>query len=379
MPRHWTVVALALGLSACSMLAAVPKPPPRYEVPPGPRGLDAASPQERMDYMSRAQVWQPVPTSSLDLLAGPPGPDAFAFQQPVECAFTPPKRRYGGSAKFSCALSPGDTVKVKYGETNREVYGEVAATRLFWALGFGTDRQYPVRVTCRDCPPDPFRRPRAEPGAVHTFTPAIIERDPPGNPITVKKAVDGWAWWELLRIDERKGGAPRAHVDALRLLAAFVQHTDNKDDQQMFACLPGGVQKDAAGNETCSRPFLYVVDLGATFSRADLLNRNKFELAQWSSVPVWKDRERCVAKLKRSNTGTIRNPKIGEAGRQFLADLLAQLSEKQVRDLFTAAQVERRGERIKDADGRERPVTVDDWVRVFARKRAEIKDHRCPS
>ena len=38
--------------------------------------------------------------------------------------------------KFECEVTPGDVVKVKYGENNGEVFAEVAASRLFWALGF---------------------------------------------------------------------------------------------------------------------------------------------------------------------------------------------------------------------------------------------------
>ena len=68
---------------------------------------------------------------------------------------------------------------------------------------------------------------------------------------------------------------------------------------------------------------------------------------------------------------------ISEAGRRFLSQRLAQLSDRQIRSLFTVSQVERRGEEITGADGRKRKVTVDDWVRVFKRKRTEIASARC--
>jgi hypothetical protein len=372
MSYRWILVVLALQ-PGCSYVL-----PRRAEVPAGPRALDAASPEERREYVQRAQVWQPVPTSSLDLLAGPPGEDGFEFEQDVTCDFAPEITPRGGTPKFHCRLAPDDTVKVKYGADNLEVYGEVAATRLFWALGFGADRQYPARVTCRNCPPDPWRSPEPEPGSSPTFDPAIIERDPAGQTIEVRKARKGWEWWELQTIDERLGGAPRAHVDALRLLAAFVQHADNKDEQQRLVCLEGGVEGGADGNETCTQPFLFAVDLGATFARGALWETQKFDLRRWSSVPVWRDRERCIARLKRKLfTGTFANPGISEAGRAFLAGLLMQLSERQIRDLFVAARAERAGELI-EADEGERAVIVDDWVQVFLRKRAEIVEHRCP-
>jgi hypothetical protein len=43
-----------------------------------------------------------------------------------------------------------------------------------------------------------------------------------------------------------------------------------------------------------------------------------------------------------------------------------------LRDLFTAARVEQRQDKI---DGRQ--ATVDDWVRVFKAKRDEIRNRRC--
>ena len=237
MTSRWMLAALALNVAGCASLM-----PRRAEVPPGPRGLDTASPEERADYLRRAHVWRSVATSTLDLLAGPAGEGSFSFEEDVTCDYDPGVPPSGATPKFFCRLASGETVKVKYGQVNAEVYGEVAGTRFFWALGFGTDRQYPVRVTCRNCSSDPWRNHAAEPGAVHTFHPAIIERKAEGTPIQVKRKNDGWEWWELQTVDERLGGAPRAHVDALRLLAAFIQHTDNKDEQQRLNCLPGGVQ-----------------------------------------------------------------------------------------------------------------------------------------
>lgn len=61
----------------------------------------------------------------------------------------------GGQApKFACTAPPDDEFNVKYGGNNADAYGEVAASRLLWALGFGADRMYPVRIVCTGCPRD---------------------------------------------------------------------------------------------------------------------------------------------------------------------------------------------------------------------------------
>ena len=64
-------------------------------------------------------------------------------------------------------------------------------------------------------------------------------------------------------------------------------------------------------------------------------------------------------------TGSLEDPVISEAGRRLLAQKLMQLSDQQIRDLFTVSQIERRGDKVAD------------WVRVFKKKRAEIAAARC--
>ena len=198
------------------------------------------------------------------------------------------------------------------------------------------------------------------------FDPAAVERPIPGSAIEVP-GLEGWAWPELDKVNPRAGGAPRAHVDALKLLAVFVQHSDSKPEQQDLICAPGGVKRDRAGNETCTSPWLVVKDLGATFGTATALNNSKMNLDDWSGARIWREGAPCVGDLSRSLTGSLENPRISEAGRKFLASRLLLLRDQQIRDLFRAAMAERRG------------GTIDDWVRVFKRKRDEIVKARCPA
>jgi hypothetical protein len=342
----------------------------------GPRTpLESLTPQARLDAIRRAQVWAPVDVAALDLKAGPPGKGSLAPEESVACAFV--DRRLGGSTpKFACAEDSGDELKVRYGADNGEVYAGVAATRLFWALGFGANPTYPVRVTCRGCPADPWRggQPAAEPVV---FDPANVERKMPAKTME-SPGHEGWKWAELDQVDEARGGAPRAQRDALKLLAALVEHVDSKARQQKLLCLHGGT---AEGREAeCSRPFMMVSDLGVTFGRAHLLSRHLNQVASmnfenWSSVPVWKDPDRCVAHLQRSFSGTLDDPRISEAGRKFLADLLVQLSDRQIHDLFEVARADRRP---RNPGHGAATASVDDWARAFARKRDEIVRHSCP-
>jgi hypothetical protein len=277
----------------------------------------------------------------------------------------------GTSRKFRCAIGD-DVVKVRYGATNGEVEGAVLATRLLWALGFVADRVYPVVVRCRGCSSDPWNR-RAPEAGEHLFDPAVIERNPPGQEMDGKDD-GGWSWPELDLVDERLGGATEAQRDALMLLAAFMQHTDTKPEQQRLLCAPDALND----NGECTQPFMFTHDVGLTFGRANAFNHastGSVNFVEWSRTPVWRGATGCQAYLSKSNTGTLENPRISEEGRQFLADLLVELTDRQLRDLFTVAKVDRRPRDPGHAN--EAPATIDEWVRAFQRKRTEVVMRRC--
>ena len=157
-----TKALVALGLLTSAVSCAGP-----FKVKM-PGGGNEAEKRLRIDAIRRAEVWRPTRVSSLDLEKGPEISRGFAPNATVQCDYVDEKLS-GRSPKFSCALGRGDKVKVKYGKTNGEVYAEVAATRLFWALGFGADHMYPVRVICRGCPADLEGAPtanRRRPGSI---------------------------------------------------------------------------------------------------------------------------------------------------------------------------------------------------------------------
>jgi hypothetical protein len=343
----------------------------------GARHLASITPEARAEYIRRAAVWHPTRIASMDLMRGPQGKGAFGPDQQVTCDYvTPDKPLEGNTPKFQCAIAPDDVAKVKYGKGNGEVYAEVAASRLLWALGFGAERMYSVQVTCRNCPIEPWFWSSERKVEVTKFEIASIQRKLDGEEIEVAGR-EGWAWPELDRVDERMGGAPRAQRDALKLLAVFLQHSDSKPDNQRLLCLPDGVVKDGDGNEDCTKPFMYIHDLGVTFGKATLFNNTRVDFEAWQSQPVWKDEQQCVGNQRKSVSGTLEYPVISEAGRKFLADLMVQLSEAQIHDMFAAARIDRIDQKLHAAGG-ERRVTVDDWVQLFKKKRDEVVNKRCP-
>jgi len=354
------VLAAFLALFSASCVSL----PARHQTAPVKPGRS----DPRAAVLARAQVWQAVDVAKLDLKAGPGGAGSFASHAMVNCDYLD-KKLGGLSPKFACRLPDGDELKVKYGGTNGEVYGEMLATRLLWALGFGADAMYSVNVVCRGCP-----RPLGgieRPGGEYRFDPAVVERKMAGHEWP-HHSDSGWSWRELAEIAPARDGAPRSQRDALTLLAVFMQHSDSKPQQQKILCL-GGVDED-----TCSRPFLMISDVGLTFGAASLVNSNaasSVNLARWRDTPVWREGPGCVGNLDKSFSGTLDKPVIGEAGRGFLAMLLQQLSDAQLHDLFEVARVNLRvrepGHALSGFP------SVDEWMSVFKQKRDEIVSKRC--
>src|SRR5687768_2212144 len=324
---------------------------------------------QKSPHAARAQVWHATDISSMNIKVGPTGPGAFALRAEVDCNYLD-KELSGRSPKFACVKAGDDELKVKFGGTNGEVYGEVAASRLLWALGFGADHMYPVKVICHGCPAE-FNGIIRDNGD-RVFDPATIERKMPGAVIS-----DEWSWKQIDEIDEEDGGAPLAHRDALKLMAVFLQHSDTKPAQQRLICLGG--DKGLPAGAPCEKPCVLIQDVGVTFGKASMFNGNtpsSLNLAGWSSTPVWKSATGpCVGNLSKSFTGTLGEPVISEAGRKFLAGLLQQLTDAQIHDLFEVSRVTLRlREPGKAQSGF---PTVDEWVAVFKQKRDEIVNRTC--
>lgn len=374
----------------------------------------------RLGYLRRARVWRPVPTSELDLLAGPSSRRSFAFNEEVTCNYHTPGRELGGATpKFLCEID-GELYKIKYlpegPSSNREIFAEVAASRLFWALGFGADVNYPIRVVCRGCPRSPHAGPTVEErrrGVYRERTRrlgiALLEQRFDGTPIETSDD-EGWTWRELDRYvgtSSESAAAPagtRTHVEALKLLQVFVQHGDCKPQQQRLVCLPGGLEgasiaearsrrydddefeewegvlEDSTGTH-CSDTFALVDDLGATFGGAGDFTRAsaKMDLDHWLDKEVFDldyyeatGRCRGVLNISSSCSGGVENPLISEAGRRFLLERLNQLDDRQIRDLFLASRVDQ-----LDKDMENFEVSLLAWVKGFKEKVRQIGSVTC--
>jgi hypothetical protein len=335
--------------------------------------------KQRDEALRRLKVWKPANPASVDFTANPRDPSGLLSnpaEHIVRCRYVPTAPR-ATTPKFDCALANGDVVKVKYGWATAEVHAEVAAGHLLDALGFGADDMFFVpRLRCFGCPRFPFevtqvldrlglreavvRRLPAD--RFVDFEGVAVERHHAGREIAAGED-EGWSWWELDRVDPA-AGATRAEVDALRVVARFIGHWDNKPGNQRMVCLA------APARGACPQPFGFIHDLGATFGP------EKIDLARWESTRIWADAAACRISMKDMpyEGGTFPEVTISEPGRALAARQLSALSASQIGDLFEAAHFSSfRGWRL-------RSWPVKEWVRVFRAKVDEVRSAGpCPS
>jgi hypothetical protein len=366
------------------------------------------SAKDRLQAMNSAALFVPRAVADADIMEGP-AQDKKQFQlhfnDKVICDFAAPGTTMGGNTpKFACkitrvestngqvqTLTPDmdeEPVKVKFGADDNEVYAEIVSTRLMWALGYYVDAWFPVRVECHNCPENPASGSGAT--GTRTFDPATIVRKFPWHKMTeAGKDEEGWSWKEL----DTANGRPTYERDGLKLLAAFIQHSDNKPPQQRLVCHKVKVDtKTQPPTTTCDKSVMLVQDVGATFGTGGAFTSNssaKMNLKGWSGQKLWNKvgtegaPKQCQAVLHKSLTAHdgLSNPAISEEGRRFDAGLMCQLSDQQIADLFKVSRAaEMPAYHNKDGSfksGVDEASVVQQWVQAFKQKREELAKGRC--
>ena len=303
------------------------------------------------------------------LLAQPVDPTGALTGDSVECRFVP-SATGGTSFKFDCGLADGKIIRVKYGH-EPEIHAEAAATRLLAALGYAADRVYLVpRLRCYGCPRNPFvtmhvldvfRAPPAPEDDYVDFEWAAVERKFAAPPIEDDDR-KGWAWWELKRVS-----APKDDLDALRLLAVFLAHWDNKAENQRLVCMDAGY---AESGSPCRVPLLMINDVGATFGP------DKVNVSRWRETPVWIDRATCTVSMRMMPFGgsTFPDTRVTDAARLRVGRALASFTDQELREWFSAARFPQFY--ASTDDGKD----LDAWVHAYRHRVTQmLSAGPCPS
>lgn len=247
-------------------------------------------------------MWERVDVSAQDLLLGPGGnamrPDTSSIEFIKE-------EEQGTNTKYRIKDGAGRVWVAKLG---KEAQSETAAVRLLWALGYRTEINYLV--------------PKLTIPGKGTFTNVRLE----ARPENVKR-LDEWKWKEnpFAGTDEFQG---------LKVMMALLNNWDLKDDNNKIFLI-----KDSDNNE-----LQYVIsDLGATFGKTGSIpvlwriQRSRNEPEDYRKASFVND-------VKDGRVGFTYNGKMRELfdditvdQTRWIANLLSQLRDEQIRDAFRAA------------------------------------------
>ena len=279
-----TLVVFALLLSITSIETSLAKPKKKKEALTGTPIL-----------------WErPNDITSRDLYLGPGG----AAMRPDLRRITFIKEEKGGySKKYRVRDASGREWVAKIG---KEAQSETSAVRLLYGLGYVTEVNYLVpRVTI--------------PGK-GTFTNVRFEARPDNW-----KRGDEWKWKQNPFV-----GTPQ--LQGLKVMMALINNWDLKDSNNVILKVRGEDELRYA-----------ISDLGATFGHASTtpllwrFTRDRNNPAHYAKSDFFKrvKGDRVVLHFGGKNRGLMNNISIQDA--QWIASLLSQLSDQQIRDAFRAA------------------------------------------
>ena len=245
-------------------------------------------------------LWERTNIRQQDLYFGPGGKQMLPDLSSIKLIR---KEKGGASLKYRIEDGSGDVWVAKIG---REAQSETAAVRLLSAIGFKTEVNYLV--------------PRLTIPGVGSFTNVRLE----ARPDNIERG-KSWKWG-------RNPFEKTRHMQALKVMMAFINNWDMKSANNVIL-------------HTGGKDVYAISDLGVSFGKTGNNSWPLFwRIGRSRNVPEDYARTRLVRGVKKGrvkikfngkNRRKIKN--ITQADVRWLADLLTQLSDKQIRDAFRAA------------------------------------------
>jgi hypothetical protein len=258
--------------------------------------------QQNPQPKGKAVMWERVKISQRDLFYGPGGKEMLPDLSKITFI---KEEKQGHNKKYRIKDGSGRTWVAKLG---REAQSETAAVRLLWALGYKTEINYLVPMI-------------TIPGK-GTFKNVRLE----ARPDDVER-LEEWTWKSNPFVGTKE-------FQGLKIMQVFMTNWDIVDVQNKIL----QVQDDGE--------LQYIIsDLGATFGKLGnnnlpiiyRLGRKTNKPSAYAKTKLVREVEndRVVLSYKGKNRWLFKDIKIGDA--VWLSRLLIQLSDKQIRDAFRAA------------------------------------------
>ena len=264
-------------------------------------------------------LWEPVDISSRDLFRGP---TSDGIQPALETVTFLGRQPGGNNLKYRVKDKNGREWVIKIAD---ESQAEVAAVRLIWAIGYRTEIDQMVRS---------ISIPK-----VGNYKNVRFE----ARPESIKRG-ERWSWRNNQHIGSKE-------LDGLKIMMALVNNWDLKDENNVVI---------TEGDKS----YMIVSDIGSSFGK--LADKSQTRSGRSVSRPV--DFANATF-IKGVNNGVLELDYRGMAddlmtgikveNARWLADLLVQLSDKQISDAFRAANYSAEDVALYTAAIKERIAALD--------------------
>ena len=287
-------------------------------------GIVTAQDEKAVAIPSDVIIWEQVDIKSRDLFRGPTSEGIVPALEKVEFI----GRQHGGNnLKFRLKDANGREWVAKVAD---ESQAEVAATRLLWAIGYKTEIDQIVQ--------------RMNIEKLGNFKNARFE----ARPETIKRG-ERWSWTSNPYIGTKE-------FDGLRLMMAFINNWDLKDENNILITENG-------------KTYMVVSDLGSSFGK--LADKSKSRAGRSVNKPEHfaeagfvKSVNNGVLVLDYRGMGEDYLKGIKVENARWLADLLLQLSDKQIADAFRAANYSTEDVGLLTAAVKERIAQLDQATKM---------------
>jgi hypothetical protein len=265
-----------------------------------------------------------------------------------------------------------------------EVFTSEAASRIMWVLGFPSDHVYPAAaVSCIGCGDDPFGNKLADNKASLKDAPTVFkivsaERELPWDEINPEDD-ETWSWTDAAKFysDGEWNHQQKVEFDAYRLALGLIHYHNALPQQNRLDCAEWG-QSEEGKPKVCSKPVIYVHDLGSTFGK----KRSGFELFgtnprgsfdAWKPQTVFENPGNC--ELRATLLG---DKQVLKEAQDLMVQRVGRLDRGTVKSIFRVARfnlMDQKQVRRLRASGAQNvdEAALDEWTDVFLKRVEEIR------
>jgi hypothetical protein len=265
-----------------------------------------------------------------------------------------------------------------------EVFTTEAASRIMWVLGFPSDHVYPAAaVSCIGCGDDPFGNKLADNKASLKDAPTVFkivsaERELPWDEINPEDD-ETWSWTDAAKFysDGEWNHQQKVEFDAYRLALGLIHYHNALPQQNRLDCAEWG-QSEEGKPKVCSKPVIYVHDLGSTFGK----KRSGFELFgtnprgsfdAWKPQTVFENPGNC--ELRATLLG---DKQVLKEAQDLMVQRVGRLDRDTVKSIFRVARfnlMDQKQVRRLRASGAQNvdEAALDEWTDVFLKRVEEIR------